>query len=114
MTTWHPGDVVLVPIGFTDRSGSKLRPAVVVSRDLYNAASPDVMIASITGNLRAIWHPGNHLIADWQDVGLLRPSRARAKIAIVESSLGARRLGALSVADLAAVERGLRHALALP
>ncbi len=114
MTTRRRGDVVLVPIGFTNRWGRKVFPAVVVSSDLYNATSPDVMIASITGNLRAIRHPGDHRPADWQDAGLLRPSLAQAKIAAVESSLIARRLGSPSVADLDAVERGLRHALALP
>ena len=113
MTTWRRGDVVLVPVGFTDRSGVKRRPAVIVSSDRYNAASPDVMIASITGNLKAVRHPGDHVLADWQAAGLLRPSLAQAKIATVKGSLIARRLGALSAADMAAVDRGLRAALAL-
>jgi mRNA-degrading endonuclease toxin of MazEF toxin-antitoxin module len=33
---------------FTDRSGSKVRPALVVSVEEYNSKSPDVLIASIT------------------------------------------------------------------
>jgi mRNA interferase MazF len=62
MTTWRKGDVVLVPIGSTDQSGSKRRPAVVISSDQYNTQSPDMMIASITGNLQAVRHPGDHLL----------------------------------------------------
>lgn len=54
MTIYHRGDVVLVPFDFTDRSGSKRRPAVVVSIDRYNQGTPDVLIAAVTGNLTAI------------------------------------------------------------
>jgi len=51
MTAYSRGDIVLVPFDFSDRSGSKLRPAVVVSTDEYNDRSPDVLVASLTGNL---------------------------------------------------------------
>jgi len=111
MTIWRKGDVVLVPIGFTDRSGAKYRPAVVVSSDRYNASSPDVRIASITGNLQAVRHPGDHEHSDWHEVGLRSPSLAHAKIATVETSLIRRRLGELSADDMAAVDRGLYEAL---
>jgi mRNA interferase MazF len=56
-TTWRRGDVILVPVGFTDHSGAKRRPAVIISSDDDNVRSPDVMIASITGNLHTIRHP---------------------------------------------------------
>ena len=72
MTTYRKGDVVLVPFDFTDRSGSKWRPAVVISSDRYNRETPDVLIASITGNLNAIPHPGDWRIGAWQAAGLLR------------------------------------------
>ena len=113
MTAHRKGDVVLVPFGFTDQSGSKWRPAVVVSGDRYNAETPDVLIASITGNLRAIPYPGDHQIRAWQTAGLLMPSLAQTKIAAVEASIVGRRLGALAGADMAAFERGLREALDL-
>ena len=58
MTSCQRGDVVLVPFDFTDRSGVKWRPAVVVSTDDYNRTTPDVLIVSITSNLRALPHPG--------------------------------------------------------
>jgi mRNA interferase MazF len=113
MTTWRRGDVVLVPIGFTDRSGFKRRPAVVVSSDQYNTQSPDMMIASITGNLQAVRHPGDQLITHWQEAGLLRPSLMQVKIATVETSIVEGRLGRLADVDLAAFDRGLREALGL-
>jgi mRNA interferase MazF len=113
MTTFRSGDVVLVRVDFTDRSGAKWRPAVVVSSDRYNDESPDVLVASITGNLTALPHPGDHRIVDWQTAGLLRPSLAQAKIATVEASIIGRRLGSLSPRDLDALRRGLQEALDL-
>jgi mRNA interferase MazF len=110
MTTWRRGDVVLVPVGFTVRSGSKRRPAVIVSSDRYNTQSPDMMIASITGNLLAVRHPGDHLLTHWQEAGLLRPALVQAKIATVETSIVERRFGSLARADLAAFDGGLREA----
>ena len=112
-TIWSRGDVVLVPVGFTDQSGAKRRPAIVVSSDEYNAQSPDVMIASVTSNLLAIRHPGDHLIRDWQAAGLLRPSLVQTKIATVEATIIDRRLGRLSGDDLTVLDRGLREALGL-
>jgi mRNA interferase MazF len=113
MTNFRSGDVVLVRIEFTDQSGGKWRPAVVVSSDRYNDESPDLLIVSVTGNLRALPHPGDYRIRDWQAAGLLRPSLAQAKVATVEASIIGRKLGSLSQRDLRAVKRGLREALAL-
>lgn len=45
MTLYRRGDVVLVPIDFTDHSGRKVRPTVVVGSGEYNRACPDVLIA---------------------------------------------------------------------
>ena len=42
------GDVVLVPFPFTDQSGTKRRPAVVVSLAGYNMSRRDIVIMAIT------------------------------------------------------------------
>ena len=113
-TPLRRGDIVLVPFDFTNRSGTKWRPAIVVSSNRYNRATPDVVVASVTGNLRAIRHPGDCLLTDWQAAGLLKPSLAQTKLATIEASVVGRRLGSLSSQDLAAFEAGLREALGLP
>jgi mRNA interferase MazF len=113
MTAYRRGDVILVPFDFTDRSGTKWRPAVVVSGDRYNRQTPDVLVASVTGNLRALPHPGDRQLSDWAVAGLLRPSLAQTKLATIEASIIGRRLGSLSSADMAALDRGLREALDL-
>lgn len=111
--TYRRGDVVLVPIDFTDRSGSKVRPAVVVSSEEYNRTSPDVLIASITSNRNALPHPGDHRVRGWKAAGLLKPSLAQTKIATVEAPVIRRKLGELDAEDLDAFDVGLREALGL-
>ena len=77
------------------------------------SGSPDVLIASITGNLRAVPHPGDHRIKEWKAAGLLKPSLAQTKLATVETQIIHRKLGELTPEDLAAFSRGLKEALAL-
>lgn len=107
------GDVVYVPLGFTNLAGGKLRPAVVVSDDRYNRTTPDLIIASVTSNLGAIPHPGDHPIADWQSAGLRAPSLLQAKLSTVAQPVVRRKIGHLAPQDLAAFEAGLRRALGL-
>ena len=103
----------MVPFDFTDRSGTKWRPAVVVSSDDYNRRTPDVLVASITSNLRAVSHPGDYQIVNWKVLGLLKPSLVQTKLATLEASLVGRKLGALSVSDMPARETGKRAALGM-
>ena len=42
------GDVVLVPFPFTNQTGSKKRPAVVVSSDVYNGRGRDLIVMAVT------------------------------------------------------------------
>lgn len=107
------GDVVYVPIGFTSLAGGKLRPAVVVSDDHYNRTTPDLIVASVTSNLQAVRHPGDHLIADWRGAGLRAPSLLQAKLTTVAQPVVRRKIGRLGGPDLAALDAGLRRALGL-
>lgn len=45
------GDIIVVPVPFTDNKGYKLRPAVVVSNDEVHQTG-DVMIVQITSKLK--------------------------------------------------------------
>ena len=51
MTTYKPGDILLVPFPFTDHTATKQRPAVVLSSELYNRSNPDLIIAPITSKV---------------------------------------------------------------
>lgn len=66
--------VVLVPFPFTDQSGTKKRPAVIVSSSGYNASRRDLIIMAITSHVRAPLGFGEAILADWQATGLIKQS----------------------------------------
>lgn len=113
MTNFARGDVVLVEVEFTDRSGAKVRPAVVLSTLRYNRTGRDAVIAPITSNLAVAPHVGDHRLVSWHSTGLLAAGVVQAKPTTLDDSFILRRVGALLPADLAGVERGIREALAL-
>ena len=111
--TFRRGDVVFVPVMFTDQRGVKPRPAVVICSSQYSQQTPDLVIATITSKLNAGPHPGDHVIADWRSAGLLRPSLGQAKVTTIDQTLVIRKIGQLSAQDLADLDNGLRSALGL-
>jgi mRNA interferase MazF len=102
------GDVLLVPFPFTDQSGIKKRPAVVVSSSGYNANRRDVLIMAITSQVRVPLGFGEAMVADWQAAGLIKPSVFKPVLTTLEQSLAVRVMGQLSTADL----RTLREVIA--
>ena len=42
------GEIVLVPVPFTDLSSTRRRPVIVVSNDPYNRATTDVVVVAMT------------------------------------------------------------------
>jgi mRNA-degrading endonuclease toxin of MazEF toxin-antitoxin module len=47
------GDVVVADIAFSDRQGSKVRPCIVVSADVNNAAIGDVILVAVSRSTRS-------------------------------------------------------------
>ena len=92
-------DVVLVPFPFTDQSGTKKRPAVVVSSAGYNANRRDIVIMAITSQVRQPLAFGEAMVADWQAAGLIKASVLKPVFTTIEQGLVIRTLGALSAAD---------------
>ncbi|MBL8504619.1 MAG: type II toxin-antitoxin system PemK/MazF family toxin [Rhodocyclaceae bacterium] len=97
------GEVVLVPFPFTDQSGTKKRPAVIVSASSYHAGRRDLVIMAITSQVRTPLGFGEALVNDWQAAGLIKPSVLKPVFATIEQGLVIRTLGALSAADLRAL-----------
>lgn len=93
------GDVLLVPFPFTDQSGTKNRPAVVVSSSGYNAHRRDIVIMAITSQVREPLGFGEAMIADWQAAGLLKVSVLKPVLATIEQGRVVRTLGTLAVGD---------------
>ncbi len=108
MTGYSFGDVVLVPFPFTDQSGSKKRPAVVVSTDRYHRERPDLILLPITSQVTSVSRFGDVPVSNVQVAGLLRRGIIKPVLLTMEASLVLRTLGRLHDDD----QRTLRHALA--
>lgn len=101
MTNFRQGDVLLVPYPFTDQSGIKQRPAVVLSGDAYNQTHPDVILAPITSQV--MHAPDEVSLVNWRAAGLLKPSVVKPILSSFDAHLVRRKLGILSPSDLALV-----------
>ena len=112
MTEYNRCDVVLVSFVFSDETGDRRRPAVIVSSEAYHRSRHEAVIAAITSRTDRIL-AGDHLIIDWQGAGLLFPSVATGIIRTIKQSVIAHRLGIMSQADMEAIDDNLRAALSL-
>ena len=112
MTAYSRGDVVLVGFVFSDESGRKLRPALVLSSPAYHRGRQEVIVAAITSNIRRRLF-GDHLIADWKGAGLLFPSSVTGILRTIKRTMIDRKLGAMPKTDMDAVHRELRRSLGL-
>lgn len=99
------GDVVVVPFPFTDQSGTKKRPAVVISDAAFNRDRPDVVFMAITSRIRPESENWGTVIEHWQAAGLRRPSAVKPLIATLERGLLSPPLGKLAERDAEAVRR---------
>lgn len=105
------GDVVLVPFPFTDQSGTKKRPAVVVSIAGYNTSRRDVVIMAITSQVRTPLGYGEAMVDDWRTADLIKVSLLKPVFSTIEQGLVMRVIGHLSAADLQTLQRLLENVL---
>lgn len=112
MIACEQGDVVLVAFVFSDESGDKRRPAVILSTSDYHRNRQEAIIAAITSNVDRVLF-GDYLIAGWREAGLLWPSTATGIIRTVKQSMIERRLGRMPATDMEAIRGQLRRVLAL-
>ena len=103
---------MLVGFVFSEESGKKLRPTVVISTQAYHRARQEVVVAAITSNVKRRLF-GDHLIADWKGAGLLFPSLVTVVIRTIKRGMIERKLGVMPKPDLEAISRELRRSLGL-
>ena len=112
MTSYEQGDVVLVSFIFSDESGTKRRPAIVVSTEDYHQARQEAIVVAVTSNVDRLL-PGDYLIANWQEAGLLYPSVATGIVRTIKQTMIARRLGTVPMEDMQAIRDQLKQILGL-
>ncbi|HKC64602.1 MAG TPA: type II toxin-antitoxin system PemK/MazF family toxin [Pyrinomonadaceae bacterium] len=111
MTSYNFGDVVLVPFPFTDQTGNKKRPAVVVSSAIYNSARLDLILMAITSRVKTSRAVGEVEVTEWQKAGLLKASVIKPILTTIEKRLVVRHLGQLEGSDCLALRQALNTIL---
>lgn len=89
MSTYRQRDIALVRFPFSDLSGQKVRPVLVLSNDAYNQRSADVLVCGLTTNLNPTPYSVAIGVTDVEQPGTLR-HRSKIKadaIASLEQSL---------------------------
>lgn len=111
------GDVVLVDYPYSDRTGSKVRPCLVVQTDRNNQRLQDTIVVMITSRTHLAGSEPTQLLidistADGQQSGLLFNSAVQCEnILTIDTSFVRRRLGNLSATVLRQIGDCLRAAL---
>ena len=111
-TGYNRGDVVLVEFVYSEETGSKRRPVLLLSSDQYMEGRQEVIVSAITSNTRRLL-TGDHLMFDWEEAGLLFPSVTTGILRTVKQSMIERKLGVVSPRDLAEIESNLIQILGL-
>lgn len=99
-------DIVLLPFPFSDLQGSKVRPALVVSNDIFNRKSDDCIMVPLTTVIKD--EPYSIVIEqrDLKSGSIPMTSRVRAdKLFSVEKKLVLKNIGTINDAVFAKVKQ---------
>jgi len=72
------GEIVLIPIPFTDLSSQKRRPVIVISNNEYNRRTGDIVVVAMTSNPVNVPHSFTIATTDLSKGMLNRPGKVRA------------------------------------
>jgi mRNA interferase MazF len=111
-TDYRRGDIVLVKFVFASETGSKRRPVLLLSSEEYMEGRQEVIVSAITSNTRRLL-PGDHLMDDWEEAGLIFPSVNTGIVRTIKQSMIERKMGVVSQRDLAEIEANLTQILEL-
>lgn len=104
MTSYKPGDIVLVGFPHSDLQNVSKRPALV----LYDSGDQDILVARITTQEYST--DADYKIVEWKNSGLLAESFLRlGKQATIEKKYVQRKLGALPETEIKAVKAVLKR-----
>lgn len=106
------GDIVLIPVPFTDLSSRKRRPVVVVSSDKYNDESADIVVVAMTSNPSLTPWALPITLGDVRAGRLNRPGIIRAdKIYTLAQSLVVNRFGSVTAVMLERIHATVHQVL---
>jgi mRNA interferase MazF len=109
MSNYSRGEVVLVRYPFSDLSGSKIRPAVIVNTPHI---SKDVFILPLTSKTQSLL-AGEFILKDWRQAGLNVETAVKRGVYTVRENLIVHKVGRLSATDLKDLDDAMRQCLGL-
>lgn len=109
MANFSRNDIILVRYPFSDLSGAKVRPAVVVSAP---HSSQDIFIVPLTSKVAPLL-AGEFLLADWKTGGLNVATAAKRGLYTVHQTLTLKTVGQLTPRDADRLQLSLRQWLGL-
>jgi mRNA interferase MazF len=110
MPSYFQNEIVLVRYPFSDLSGSKVRPAVVVQAPHI---SQDIIIVPLTSKTTGLL-AGEFPVSNWKNSGLNVASAVKRGLYTIHLSLVVKSIGKLSEGDAKTLETSLRLWLGLP
>jgi len=98
-----PGDVVIAIFAYSDLTGTKTRPALVVSTESFNQETRLTVLAMISSKQVRNRYEAN--IAEWRNAGLRFPSKVcLGKLITINANL-VKPIGRLSENDLGVLSK---------
>jgi mRNA interferase MazF len=103
------GDIVLIPVPFTDLSSQKRRPVVVISNDAYNRKTKDLVVVAMTSNPDLADYGLRLISSDLERGKLNRPGQVRVdKIYTLSQSIVVKTFGRVNLATLDRIRKILQ------
>ncbi len=103
MSNYSKGEVILVRYPFSNLSGSKIRPAIVVS---IPHISEDIFIVPLTSKTTSLL-PGEFVLNHWSKAGLNILTAVKRGLYTVHQNLIVKSIGKLSDTDAKNLEQSL-------
>jgi mRNA interferase MazF len=98
------GDILLIPIPFTDLSSKKRRPVIVISNDQYNRKTSDVIVFAMTTNPQVTDYSLSINSSDLVEGALNRPGKIRVdKVYTLSQTIVVRTFGQVDACPVLAL-----------
>ena len=107
------GDILLIPVPFSDLSSQKRRPVIVISNNDYNRKTGDFVVVAMTSNPAIVEYSFTITSSDLRTGSLNRPGKIRVdKIYALSQTIIAKRFGRINDATMDRIRATLRDLIA--
>ncbi len=107
---YKQGEIILIPIPFTNLNSTKKRPVLILSNSIYNKATNDIITVAITSNIRGLNY---EVVIDQEDMdegNLKRMSCIRSdKIYTLSKELIVKRIGKIKSDKIEEVKNNIKE-----